>query len=1034
MADNADAHSKADLIASEVLVKEFEAIHGHLPPDLRVPPGRAVEQLAWLRRTLDPDAAPPGQGRLQTALCLSGGGIRSATYSLGVLQGLAQLDQLDRFHYLSTVSGGGYVGSWLNGWIRRAGLDTVTQALKESAVGASPAPPARAAATGRRPEPPELQRLRAYSNFLSPAAGLSDDMMALAAIFLRNLLLHWLVLVPVLALLLLLPRLVLALMGAQQVPAVPAALAALGLPPLELQAVLWPLAVALVVAAVAYMAADLPGRMPKRGQEPVDHFKLLCLLPLALASALFAWLGPWLTSDTTMQAVARWLQGWLPWTAGWHPATATCVVYAAAGTLAHWLGAALGIAARGWRGLPQRIVPKRWLDLTIAGVIGAAGAALLFFTLTLLAPWWGDSTTLPTDTAQLTLREAYAVLAAPSMLGVFWLGMTLFAGFGRRFKSEDDREWWARAAGRWLLTALGWVALTVAVLWLPLWLLWLAARVGASGSTTVTGGAAVLGVLTSAWGFWSRNREQITRQVKSLVDRLAARMLELLALAFIVVLAAALGLGLSAALGAAQDWPDTDPAAADCAATAPAGGAPGAHYLGCVRQQHAGAWAAAQAAQRCKPVTAAAATRLPEGCSATTPTLPAAEQAAATFRAVLHGSSGLSLAVSTLALGLAVLVLPWAIGVNTFSLHGMYGNRLIRAYLGASARNRQPHWFTGFDPDDNLPLAETGLRERRLFPVINTALNLVQISGDRLEWQQRKAASFIFTPQHCGSAALGYAPTQTYGHKLPTAPWQGGVSIGRAMAISGAAASPNMGYHSSLPVAFAMSFFNVRLGWWMPNPLDKYQGRWVHDEPSSVLHNVIDEALARTSEQTPFVYLSDGGHFENLGLYEMVRRRCRRILVVDATQDPGGTHEDLQQSIRKIRIDFGISVTFARGLPTAESCQRTAQPFALGTIHYGEADAGASDGELLYLKPALWPGLPADLIGYAAGNNKRGPRFPHQSTADQFFDEAQFESYRLLGLLSVRAAFGAKGAWPRPQDAPDHRPPPGAPAAATAPR
>ena len=386
----------------------------------------------------------------------------------------------------------------------------------------------------------------------------------------------------------------------------------------------------------------------------------------------------------------------------------------------------------------------------------------------------------------------------------------------------------------------------------------------------------------------------------------------------------------------------------------------------------------------------------------------------------------------------------------------------------------------------------------------------MQSSGERLEWQQRKAASFVFTPRCCGSSVLGYAPTGRYarkpapggsaaaagarpdatagppagrpgdGHRADA----GGLSIGRAMAISGAAASPNMGYHSSPLVAFAMSFFNVRLGWWLPNPrvptevvahaeadrahphaggkedrdargrddasgdagakakADAQQAyeTWERDEPRAV-ETLLAETLARTHEGSEFVYLSDGGHFENLGLYEMVRRRCRRIVVVDATQDPGYCHEDLLSALRKVRIDFGISIVFPLGLPTAASCRRHGHPWALGQVHYADADGCEPPGvilpgTILYLKPALWDALPPDVLRYAETSRPKKAvlplrdrsgepeaSFPHQSTADQFFDEAQFESYRLLGLLTVLQAFGEAGRWPE-GSGPDHREPP----------
>ena len=93
--------------------------------------------------------------------------------------------------------------------------------------------------------------------------------------------------------------------------------------------------------------------------------------------------------------------------------------------------------------------------------------------------------------------------------------------------------------------------------------------------------------------------------------------------------------------------------------------------------------------------------------------------------------------------GLTLLALGVSrfIGANAFSLHGLYGNRLTRAYLGAARDVRMPHPFTGFDPDDNLPLHEMRASGAP-FHVTNIALNLVLPSNARLAWQQRKAASF----------------------------------------------------------------------------------------------------------------------------------------------------------------------------------------------------------------------------------------------------------------------------------------------------
>src|SRR5215467_4313989 len=128
------------------------------------------------------------------------------------------------------------------------------------------------------------------------------------------------------------------------------------------------------------------------------------------------------------------------------------------------------------------------------------------------------------------------------------------------------------------------------------------------------------------------------------------------------------------------------------------------------------------------------------------------------------------------------------------------------------------------------------------------------------------------------------------------------------MAISGAAASPNMGYHSSPVLTFILTLFNARLGWWLGNPGKAGGSTYRQESPFWALRPLFAEALGQTDEDHPYVYASDGGHFENLGLYEMVRRRCRFIVVVDAGADPKCEYEDLSGAIRKIRSDMGISI------------------------------------------------------------------------------------------------------------------------------
>jgi hypothetical protein len=204
-----------------------------------------------------------------------------------------------------------------------------------------------------------------------------------------------------------------------------------------------------------------------------------------------------------------------------------------------------------------------------------------------------------------------------------------------------------------------------------------------------------------------------------------------------------------------------------------------------------------------------------------------------------------------------------------------------------------------------------------------------------------------------------------------------------------------MGYHSSPAVGFIMTLFNARLGSWLGNPGSPGKRTWKQPGPQSAIRSLVKEALGQTSDESEYVYLSDGGHFENLGLYEMVRRRCRFVLALDSGCDPDFTYDDLGNAIRKIRIDLGIPIDFddAQSRPLKERRKRC----AVGTIRYSAVDGPGTDGRLIYLKPMLLGTEPPDVASYAAAH----PAFPHQTTAEQWFDESQTESYRSLGLLTI---------------------------------
>jgi hypothetical protein len=221
-----------------------------------------------------------------------------------------------------------------------------------------------------------------------------------------------------------------------------------------------------------------------------------------------------------------------------------------------------------------------------------------------------------------------------------------------------------------------------------------------------------------------------------------------------------------------------------------------------------------------------------------------------------------------------------------------------------------------------------------------------------------------------------------------------------AVATSGAAMSPNWGFHSSPTMAFLLTIFNVRLGLWIRNPRHKrFRLRGRHSNPSSPwfgLFYLAAELFGMVNDEAAFVYLTDGGHFENMGLYELVRRHCSVIIVCDSEQDGGLTYQGMGMAIRKCRIDHGAEITLdlSQLEPTGDP-PTSPQYCVAGTIRY----ANGAAGQILYIKSAYTRDLPADLVNF----HKENPDFPNTSTADQWFSESQFESYRRLGQHYARS-------------------------------
>ena len=177
---------------------------------------------------------------------------------------------------------------------------------------------------------------------------------------------------------------------------------------------------------------------------------------------------------------------------------------------------------------------------------------------------------------------------------------------------------------------------------------------------------------------------------------------------------------------------------------------------------------------------------------------------------------------------------------------------------------------------------------------------------------------------------------------------------------------------------------------------------WTSSGPQTGLAWIFRELFGFTKADSKYVNISDGGHFENLGVYELVRRRCRFIIVSDAGADPRCEFEDLAGLIRKCRADFGIDIEIDVSKLRRGDGKASGVHCAVGTIRYDHVEPTAPVGTLIYIKPSLTGDEPADIQNYAG----KHPDFPHQATLDQFFNESQFESYRALGYHCVTKVFG----------------------------
>ena len=316
-------------------------------------------------------------------------------------------------------------------------------------------------------------------------------------------------------------------------------------------------------------------------------------------------------------------------------------------------------------------------------------------------------------------------------------------------------------------------------------------------------------------------------------------------------------------------------------------------------------------------------------------------------------------------------------------MHEFYRTKISRCYLGAS--NPGP-------PESNRQIIERRNDDLHLkdlcevakpIHLICTAAN--DISGDPLGTLYRGARSAVLS----GNGISIGDETRSLDD----------LRVSAALTASAAAFNSQMGRISmdlGPAVTFLMSALNLRLGLWVPHPKNGFRGYYQFPGRFFLL-----ELLGRSQANARNLLLSDGNHFENFGLYELIRRHVRYIIVSDCGADPEVAFDDLANVLRRVREDFGVEIELDVSALRPGDSRLSNQHAVVGTIHYNGI-IGMDKGTIIFFKPTLTGDEPPDILQYRTRNRA----FPHESTGDQFYDEPQWESYRRLGEHAARSVLG----------------------------
>ena len=356
-------------------------------------------------------------------------------------------------------------------------------------------------------------------------------------------------------------------------------------------------------------------------------------------------------------------------------------------------------------------------------------------------------------------------------------------------------------------------------------------------------------------------------------------------------------------------------------------------------------------------------------------------------------------------IAMILLSFNWLTGNTNFtSISRFYRDRLSKAYIFG---------FNGkaeIEQTDDLKLSALDSNFAP-YHLLNSTLNLSRTSQAYCD--DRRGDFFFFSKRYIGSLSTGYCKTSDMEAHTPE------LNLATAMAISAAAAAPNLGKSTIKPLVFILGMLNIRYDYWLQNPGWIKQGKASSDRPNPSYF--LRELASNLSADTAYVNLSDGGHIENLGIYELIRRECRLIIAGDSEEDQTLTFSGLADLIRLVQIDFGVIIV----MDGLDDIRNGKQHHAIGTIYY----CNEKVGKLIYLKTSLLgdfslrdslapdayltsqlrtDDVAFDNNPYIAHYKTQDPTFPHQSSANQFYDETQFECYRALGFQIATNSLGQR--------------------------